>query len=167
MYIGMSSRDYGDMHLGDAASSDAYTMLGTAMSIAANRVSYIFDLTGPSLVVDTACSSGLVALHHACSAIRSGEATSAIVGGVNLLLSPYPFVGFSQAGMLSPEGRCKAFGADGKGYVRSEGGGALFLKPLRSEEHTSELQSHHDLVCRLLLEKTKDMLCRRANTYDR
>uniref|UniRef100_A0A914YBK5 Ketosynthase family 3 (KS3) domain-containing protein n=1 Tax=Panagrolaimus superbus TaxID=310955 RepID=A0A914YBK5_9BILA len=105
-------------------------MTGNTMSIAANRLSYIYDLHGPSMAVDTACSSSLVALHQACSSLRSGEASTALVGGVNLLLHPYPFVGFTKASMLSADGRCKAFDEAGNGYVRSEGGAVLMLKPL-------------------------------------
>jgi acyl transferase domain-containing protein/NADPH:quinone reductase-like Zn-dependent oxidoreductase/acyl carrier protein len=103
---------------------------GATLSILANRISHIFDLRGPSLVVDTACSSSLVALHEACEALRAGRTESALVGGVNLLLSPYPFLGFAQAGLLSQRGRCFAFDARADGYVRGEGGAVMLLKPL-------------------------------------
>src|SRR5438045_758583 len=93
VYIGGSSTDYRDLRLGDPASGDSYFMTGGTLSILANRISYVFDLRGASLTVDTACSSSLVALHHACEAIRSERIASAIVGGINLLLSPYPFLG--------------------------------------------------------------------------
>ena len=105
-------------------------MTGNTLSILANRISYVFDLRGPSLAVDTACSSSLVALHHACEAIRAGRIASAIVGGVNLLLTPYPFLGFCRASMLSRRGRCFAFDERADGYVRGEGGGVVVLKPL-------------------------------------
>lgn len=130
VYVGISGLDYGTSGLNDLASMTAHSMTGNTLSIAANRLSYVFDLHGPSLAVDTACSSSLVALHHACSSLRSGEAASALVGGVNLLLHPFPFVGFTKASMLSADGRCKAFDASGDGYVRSEGGAVLLLKPL-------------------------------------
>ena len=94
VYIGASSTDYRDLRLGDPASGDSYFMTGGTLSILANRISYVFDLHGPSLTVDTACSSSLVALHHACEAIRGERIASAIVGGINLLLAPYPFLGF-------------------------------------------------------------------------
>jgi len=129
VYVGISSLDYGTRGLDDLASLSAHTMTGNTLSIAANRLSYFYDLHGPSLAVDTACSSSLVALHHACRALQTGEATTALVGGVNLLLHPYPFVGFTKASMLSATGRCRAFDADGDGYVRSEGGAVLLLKP--------------------------------------
>jgi phthiocerol/phenolphthiocerol synthesis type-I polyketide synthase C len=132
VYIGASSTDYGDLRLGDPASGDAHFVAGTTLSILANRVSHIFDLRGPSLVIDTACSSSLVALHQACQALRANQVPAAIVGGVNLLLSPYPFVGFAKAGMLSRRGRCHAFDARADGYVRGEGGGVVFLKRLDS-----------------------------------
>lgn len=130
VYIGISSLDYGTRGLDDLPSLTAHVMTGNTLSIAANRLSYVFDLRGPSLAVDTACSSSLVALHQACNSLRAGEASTALVGGVNLLLHPYPFVGFTKASMLSADGRCKAFDAAGDGYVRAEGGAVLLLKPL-------------------------------------
>ena len=130
VYIGASATDYSDLRLGDPAGADSYFMTGNALSILANRISYVFDLRGPSLAVDTACSSSLVALHQACEAIRAGRIASAIVGGVNLLLTPYPFLGFCRASMLSPRGRCFAFDDRADGYVRGEGGGVVIVKPL-------------------------------------
>lgn len=130
VYIGASSGDYGDIRTGDPAAGDAYFMTGVTASILANRISYIFDLHGPSFTVDTACSSSLVALDLACRAIRDGRVPFALVGGVSLLLAPYPFIGFCRASMLSPTGRCYAFDARANGYVRAEGGGVVMLKPL-------------------------------------
>jgi len=130
VYIGASATDYSDLRLGDPAGADSYFMTGSTLSILANRISYIFDLRGPSLAVDTACSSSLVALHHACEAIRDKRIPGAVVGGVNLLLAPYPFIGFSRASMLSRRGRCFAFDERADGYVRGEGGGVVILKPL-------------------------------------
>ncbi len=130
VYIGASAIDYSDLRLGDPAGADSYFMTGSTLSILANRISYIFDLRGPSLAVDTACSSSLVALHHACEAIRGKRIAAAIVGGVNLLLAPYPFIGFSRASMLSRRGRCFAFDERADGYVRGEGGAVVILKPL-------------------------------------
>ena len=130
VYIGASTTDYSDLRLGDPASADSYSMTGTTLSIFANRISYIFDLRGPSLTIDTACSSSLVALHHACEAIRSKRVATAIVGGINLLLAPYPYLGFCSASMLSRRGRCFAFDERADGYVRGEGGGVVILRPL-------------------------------------
>lgn len=130
VYVGISGMDYGTRGMDDLAMMTPHSMTGSAPSIAANRLSYVFDLHGPSLSIDTACSSSLVALHHACNCLRLGEASTALVGGVNLLLHPSSFVGFTKASMLSSDGRCKAFDASGDGYVRAEGGAVLLLKPL-------------------------------------
>src|SRR5690606_26213444 len=138
VYVGISGTDYADVRQSDPAGSNAYFMLGSTLSIAANRISYIFDLHGPSMAVDTACSSGLVALHEGVAAVREGRAPMAVVGAVNLLLSPYPFIGFSRASMLSPYGRCRAFDNIAKGYVRAEGGGMLLLKPLADAERDGD-----------------------------
>ncbi len=134
VYVGIASTDYAQRRMDDFSSADAYSMTGATASIASNRISYIFDLHGPSMSIDTACSSSLVALHQACNSIWKGEASKALVGGVNLLLHPFGFVGFSKASMLSPNGRCRAFDADGNGYVRSEGCSVLYLKPLEQAE---------------------------------
>jgi len=130
VYIGGSTTDYSDLRLGDPASTDSYFMTGNTLSVFANRISYVFDLRGPSLTIDTACSSSLVALHHACEAIRSKRVATAIVGGINLLLAPYPYLGFCSASMLSRRGRCFAFDERADGYVRGEGGGVVILRPL-------------------------------------
>ncbi|MFZ2266517.1 MAG: SDR family NAD(P)-dependent oxidoreductase [Azonexus sp.] len=130
VYVGISGMDYGVRALDDLASISAHTMTGNTLSIAANRLSYVFDLHGPSMAVDTACSSSLVALHQACNALHVGDASMAMVGGVNVLTHPYPFIGFSKASMLSARGRCHSFDASGDGYVRAEGGAVLLLKPL-------------------------------------
>ncbi len=134
VYIGIASTDYAHRRMDDLSSLDPYSMTGNTASIASNRISYIFDLHGPSVSVDTACSSSLVALHQACNAIWNGDAATAITGGVNMLLHPFGFVGFSKASMLSPNGRCRAFDASGDGYVRSEGSAILYLKPLEDAE---------------------------------
>ncbi|MCL7745473.1 SDR family NAD(P)-dependent oxidoreductase [Guyparkeria hydrothermalis] len=130
VYLGISGLDYGIRSLDDLSSFNAYSMTGSTFSVAANRLSYVFDLHGPSLAVDTACSSSMVALHHACQSLSHGECGSALVGGVNLLLHPYPFVGFTKASMLSAQGRSRAFAEGGDGYVRAEGGAMLLIKPL-------------------------------------
>src|SRR6266849_2651017 len=132
VYIGASSTDYRDLRLGDPANGDSYSMTGGTLSILSNRISHVFDLRGPSFTVDTACSSSLVALHHACEAIRDGRIDSAIVGGVNVLASPFAFISFSQASMLSPTGLCRAFDAKADGYVRAEGGVVLILRSIRA-----------------------------------
>lgn len=130
VFIGASSTDYCTRRYDDPSSGDAYFMTGNTLSIVANRLSYFLDLRGPSMTIDTACSSSLVAMHEACQALIRGDAESALVGGVNLLLSPFPFIGFSRASMLSPTGRCRAFDAGADGYVRSDGAAMIYLKPL-------------------------------------
>lgn len=96
----------------------------------ANRVSYLLNLKGPSMPVDTACSSSLSAIHLACESLRKGECSSAIAGGVNLLLHPMEYAFRCQKRMLSPTGKCHSFGDGGDGYVPGEGVGAVLLKPL-------------------------------------
>jgi len=130
VYVGISGLDYGVQVMDDLSAIGPHSMTGSTLSIAANRLSYFYDLRGPSVAVDTACSSSLVALHHACETLRTGTASTALVGGVNMLLHPYPFVGFTKASMLSASGLCRPFDAEGDGYVRAEGGAVLLLKPL-------------------------------------
>ena len=130
VFIGISATDYANMRMNDRWSGGAYFMTGGTLSIAANRLSYVFDLHGPSFAVDTACSSSLVALSQAVAAMEAGRCEMALVGSVHLLLSPYPFIGFAKASMLSPTGRCQAFDAAADGYVRGEGGGLVVLKRL-------------------------------------
>ena len=130
VFIGVSNTEYATLQFDDPHSINAYTNVGGALSLTANRVSHVFDLQGPSVAVDTACSSSLVAVHLACQSLRSGEASVALAGGVNLLVKPGPFIGFSKASMLSPRGRCRAFDASADGYVRAEGAGVVVLKPL-------------------------------------
>jgi len=132
VYVGASSLDYHHRFIVDPATADMQFMTGNTLSIVSNRISYIYDLRGPSFTVDTACSSSIVALHEAVSAIESGQIDTAIVCGVSLLLSPFAFVGFSRATMLSPTGLCQAFDANGDGYVRSEGGAVLVLRSARA-----------------------------------
>lgn len=134
VYIGISGLDYANSRLGDPALADSYFMTGNTLSIAANRISHFFNFHGPSMALDTACSSSLVALHQACRSIWSGESQMSIAGAVHLLLSPFPYIGFSKASMLSPDGRCKVFDARANGYVRSEGGAIFLLKPLAAAE---------------------------------
>lgn len=128
--MGAASTDMALLRADDTIAVGPYAMTGTNLSIISNRLSYVYDLHGPSLTVDTACSSSLVALHTACEYLREGKASLALAGGVNILLSPLPFIGFSQAHMLSPEGRCAVFCENADGYVRAEGGAVLILKRL-------------------------------------
>ncbi|WP_431282984.1 type I polyketide synthase [Humitalea sp. 24SJ18S-53] len=130
VYVGGSSTDYAELRLSDPSGGDRYFMTGNALSILSNRLTNVFDLRGPGQTIDTACSSALVALDLAVQAVRMGRVDAAVVGGVQMLLSPYAFLGFSSASMLSPTGRCHPFGAAADGYVRAEGAGTIILKPL-------------------------------------
>jgi acyl transferase domain-containing protein len=132
VFIGISSWDYSHLQSDatDRSQIDTYNNTGSALSIAANRISYCLNLKGPSMVVDTACSSSLVGVHLACHSLWRQEATVALAGGVNLLVLPDGYIGFSRLSMLSPDGRCRAFDAKANGFVRSEGAGVVVLKPL-------------------------------------
>ncbi|WP_039913727.1 SDR family NAD(P)-dependent oxidoreductase [Cellvibrio mixtus] len=102
----------------------------SAFSSIANRVSYTFDLQGPSLALDTMCSSSITAIHLACQSIRNGDCEMALAGGVNLTSHPIKYQWLSQEQFLASDGRCRAFGEGGSGYVPGEGAGAVLLKPL-------------------------------------
>lgn len=128
VFLGVASLDYSYRMADDMAAIDASTATGNTSSIASNRLSYVFDFHGPSMSLDTACSSSMVAFHQACQSIRSGETTMALAGGISLHLHPYGFIIFSKASMLSPTGRCQVFDEAGNGYVRSEGAGLFLLK---------------------------------------
>jgi acyl transferase domain-containing protein/acyl-CoA synthetase (AMP-forming)/AMP-acid ligase II/pimeloyl-ACP methyl ester carboxylesterase/acyl carrier protein len=130
VFMGMSSSDYSQLQFHYGIPVDAYAGTGNAHSIAANRISYFFDFKGPSLTVDTACSSSLVAVHLACQSLQNEECDRALVGGVNLMLSPELHHTFSQAGMMAADGRCKTFDASADGYVRGEGCGVIVLKKI-------------------------------------
>jgi acyl transferase domain-containing protein/NADPH:quinone reductase-like Zn-dependent oxidoreductase/acyl carrier protein len=136
MYLGIASGDYAQMQLqaGDASLLDVHFASGNAHSVASGRLSYLLGLKGPSLSVDTACSSSLVAVHLACQALRARECSMAIAGGVNVILAPETTVALSQAQMMSPDGRCRAFDERANGFVRAEGCGVVLLKPLDSAQ---------------------------------
>jgi thioester reductase-like protein len=130
VFVGIASFDHGRRLFDDRQGIDAYYGTGAALSIAANRVSYQFDLHGPSLAVDSACSSSLVAVHLAMASLRRGECQMALAGGVNALLLPDVNIAFTKCGVLSPEGRCRTFDARANGITRAEGAGVVVLKPL-------------------------------------
>lgn len=138
VYIGISTNDYSERQIADRFAINPYTGPAKSNSIAANRISYLFDLNGPSMAIDTACSSSLVALHQAKIALQRGDCPAALVGGVNLLLSPKMSIALSQAQMLSADGHCKPFDASANGYVRSEGGGMVLLKRLSEAERDGD-----------------------------
>jgi acyl transferase domain-containing protein/NADPH:quinone reductase-like Zn-dependent oxidoreductase/NAD(P)-dependent dehydrogenase (short-subunit alcohol dehydrogenase family)/acyl carrier protein len=133
MYLGIASGDYAQLQMqsGDPSLLDVHFASGIAHSTASGRLSYLLGLKGPSLSLDTACSSSLVAVHLACQALRTGECSLAIAGGVNLILAPETTVVLSQAHMLAPDGRSKAFDDAADGFARAEGCGVVVLKPLK------------------------------------
>ncbi|TMD09979.1 MAG: hypothetical protein E6J01_00200 [Chloroflexi bacterium] len=124
VFVGATKPDY-DTIVGQAAELN-----GGLVSLIANRLSYFFDLRGPSEVIDTACSSSLVAIHRACQSLRLGECEMAIAGGVNLLVTPTRYRLMTRNGMLSPEGECHPFDARANGMVPGEGAGLVLLKLL-------------------------------------
>lgn len=132
VFVGIGTDDYGRMQFEASDVSDAYVATGGALSIAANRISYLFGFQGPSLSIDTACSSSMTALHYACQSLRSGESRLALVGGANLILNPDLSIHLNRAGFLSTDSRCKAFDRDANGYVRGEGVATVVLKPLKN-----------------------------------
>ena len=128
VFVGISHSNYADVLAPTGEPGDAFLGTGTALSIAANRISYLFDLRGPSFAVDTACSSSMTALHLARVALLQGECDLAIVAGANLILTGEVTQAFQTAGMLSPGSRCKSFSNTADGYVRSEGVVVLVLR---------------------------------------
>jgi acyl transferase domain-containing protein/NADPH:quinone reductase-like Zn-dependent oxidoreductase/acyl carrier protein len=132
VFVGISHNDYQGIQgtPWEHSGIGPHSPTGCAHSIAANRISYCFNLRGPSIAMDTACSSALTAVHAACEYIRSGRGDIALAGGVTVMITPGGFIGFSQASMLSPDGRCKAFDASANGFVRGEGAGMVLLKRL-------------------------------------
>nr|WP_281384574.1 type I polyketide synthase [Flavihumibacter stibioxidans] len=130
VFIGISINEYSQLQFANPSLLSSHSGTGNALSIAANRISYFFDLHGPSMSIDTACSSSLSAVHLACQSLKNRECSLALAGGVNLILSPAHSISFTKAGVLSPDGRCRSFDAGANGYVRGEGGGVIVLKPL-------------------------------------
>jgi len=132
VFIGVSFDDYAQLSVrsGDLTRIDAHSSLGNTRSIAAGRLAYTFGFQGPTMQLDTTCSSSLLAVHLACQSLRSGESNLALAGGVNLMLSPEPTIGFCKLKALAPDGRCKTFDAAADGYGRGEGCGVVVLKRL-------------------------------------
>jgi acyl transferase domain-containing protein len=144
VYVGISSSDYARALQG-AKYADIFSATGNAHSIAANRISYVFDFRGPSVAVDTACSSSLVALDMAVQALRSGQVDWAVCAGVNLVLNPELSQAFADAMMLSPDGRCFTFSQRANGYVRGEGVGVLILRR-RSDAEKDHCRIYADVL---------------------
>lgn len=130
VFVGLMGEDYSSLAGRDIQNIPRYFASGAARSLLSNRLSYFFDLHGPSMTIDTACSSSLVALHQAVQSIRTGESNGAIVAGSNLILGPEPFLAESRLNMLSPSGRSRMWDKSGDGYARADGVGVLILKKL-------------------------------------
>jgi malonyl CoA-acyl carrier protein transacylase len=132
VFVGISGDDYAQFHRHSCQNEriNAYAITGTTASTAAGRLSYFYGLKGPSMAIDTACSSSLVALHLAVQSLRSKESNLALVGAVNLMLTPELHICFSKLQALSPDGHCKTFDASANGYARGEGCAMLVLKRL-------------------------------------
>ena len=128
VYVGCFSHDYQGLLQKDMDARSKYAGLGTSASILSNRVSWFYDLRGPSVTVDTACSSSLVAAHQACQDLRVGETDLAVAAGCNLILSPDQTLELDALGVLSPDGRSYSFDARANGYGRGEGLGVVVLK---------------------------------------
>ncbi|WP_084483795.1 polyketide synthase Pks13 [Nocardia anaemiae] len=146
VFVGTSTNDFqlvSALGLGQSdptapASADAYALTGGSSAIVANRISYFYDFRGPSVAIDTACSSTLVAVHQAVRTLRDGDADLALAGGVNMLLAPAITLGFDSIGAVAKNGRIKAFSSDADGMVRSEGAGLVVLKRLADAERDGD-----------------------------
>lgn len=130
VYVGAAASGYDQLLVPDAPGTLSYGMTGNLVSLLAARIAYALDLRGPALVVDTACSASLVAVHLACQALAADEIEMALVGGVRVFLDPQSLVMMSRLGMLSPTGRCRSFDAAADGIAVGEAAAALLLKPL-------------------------------------
>lgn len=131
VFIAAGPQEYWQLLNHDIQQLDVHSSVGGSQAIASNRISYTLNLHGPSITLDTACSGSLIAVHQACQSIRSGEAHQALAGGINLMIKPDVTIAFTEAQMLSPNGRCATFDQHADGYVRGEGCGVIMLKPLR------------------------------------
>ncbi|RDL32698.1 Polyketide synthase-nonribosomal peptide synthetase [Venustampulla echinocandica] len=130
VHVGVMTNDWTSIQLRDPETIPQYTATGTANSIISNRISYVFDLQGPSVTIDTACSSSLVALHQAARGLLDGDGEAAVVAGVNIILDPTLYITESKLHMLSSDSRSRMWDKSASGYARGEGTSALLLKTL-------------------------------------
>ncbi|MEW9712966.1 beta-ketoacyl synthase N-terminal-like domain-containing protein, partial [Paenibacillus sp. SI92] len=138
IFVGTANSGYSGLISRAKVSIEGYSSTGSVASMGPNRMSYFLNIHGPSEPVETACSSSLVAIHRAVNAIETGSCDMAIVGGINTLVTPEPYISFNKAGMLCEDGRCKTFSNHANGYVRGEGVGMLFLKKLGDAEQAGD-----------------------------
>ncbi|WP_108867381.1 hybrid non-ribosomal peptide synthetase/type I polyketide synthase [Aquimarina aquimarini] len=138
VYLGVYANDYHTKVMKNASHVGAHSFVSSLGSAISGRLSYWLGLKGPNMVIDTACSSSLVAIHTAVKSLQNKECKIAIAGGVNIILNPENTVGLSKIEGLSPTGRCQTFSAKADGFVRSEGAGALVLKPLSQAQHDGD-----------------------------
>jgi len=131
VFVGISSAEYAQVSRDLGQLTGPYDSIGNMFNTASGRLSYVFGLEGPSIALDSACASSLVGVHQAVQALQSGNCQQAIVAAVNLILKPDGHLSYSQLNALSPSGRCRSFDDAADGYIRSEGCGAVVLKPLR------------------------------------
>lgn len=132
VFVAIGQHDFEKHFQPDNDKNTVYDATGSVTAIAANRISYVFDLVGPSVAMDTACSSSMVAMDYAVKNIKLGACNDAIVAGINLLLHPQGNKNLSLMGMMAPDGKCKTFDASADGYVRSEGVAAVYITKLSS-----------------------------------
>ena len=130
VFVGMMSSEWSSLQMHDFAGLTPFRGAGSGYFMAANRISYHLNLTGPSMAIDSACSSSLMAVHQGCAALRSGETDTAIAAGANLILTPALSIFYTQAGLSAPDGRCKPFGQCADGIGRGEGVAAVVLRRL-------------------------------------
>ncbi|WP_299486085.1 type I polyketide synthase [Acaryochloris sp. IP29b_bin.137] len=137
VFVGLCFDDYAQRSVrsSNPALIDAFSSLGNTRSVAAGRIAYVFGFQGPTMQLDTTCSSSLLAIHLACQSLRNGECNLALAGGVNLMLSPEAAIGFCKLQALAPDGRCKTFDAAADGYGRGEGCGVVVLKRMSDAVH--------------------------------
>ncbi|MEH1904273.1 MAG: polyketide synthase [Nostoc sp.] len=133
VFIGIYLNDYSKVmsSVGDSTQIDAFSAIGNSLSVAAGRLSYILGLKGPSMAIDTSCSSSLVSVHLACQSLRLRECNLALAGGVGLNLVPDTSIALSKSHMLNPNGRCQTFDAAANGFVKGEGCGVVVHKRLK------------------------------------
>ncbi|RDW88161.1 hypothetical protein BP6252_00193 [Coleophoma cylindrospora] len=132
VYSGIFARDYHESLFRDIETLPRYFNTGNGAAMFSNRISYFFDLKGPSMTVDTGCSTSIVALHLACQSLKSGESKMSIIGGNNLMLNPDMITAMSSFGFVSPDGRSYAFDHRASGYGRGEGVASIIIKPLEN-----------------------------------